>query len=142
MIENTKKLEKRQKEYDDWKATLSDKLEGKFKAQNVKIDQVDEHLKILDGKLDQLVNSMTQVATNCATTKDLTAIAAVNTALVAQINSLRDRIEQIEENSSILRPPITPKTPKGLMTRSCSPLVESYKKRQKSTDPVCNTPMS
>eukprot|EP00957_Ditylum_brightwellii_P190205 14478448-Ditylum_brightwellii.AAC.1 len=52
MMEHTQQLEKRQKEYDDWKATLSDELEGTFKAQNGKIDQVDNHLKTQGNKLD------------------------------------------------------------------------------------------
>eukprot|EP00957_Ditylum_brightwellii_P108806 8299721-Ditylum_brightwellii.AAC.3 len=56
-----------------------------------------------------------------------------------QIDQLRAWIEHIEGDSKVPDPPITPDTTKGTAPRSNSPPAESIKKRQKGTNPVCNT---
>eukprot|EP00957_Ditylum_brightwellii_P067711 5139836-Ditylum_brightwellii.AAC.1 len=145
VMENTKLLEKKQKEYGDWKKVISKELDTKFKEQKEKIDNMDERLIKQDGKMDNLLASMALLTQNVITEKDINPLAVNNNALMIQVNALCAQIEHIERTTTILSSPkslnsfeIVGKYPSK--ARSTSPPAEMHEKRHNSLDKVCNTP--
>eukprot|EP00957_Ditylum_brightwellii_P176271 13421515-Ditylum_brightwellii.AAC.1 len=67
MIENTKMLKKKQKDYKDWKELISHELDSKFKAQTEKIKTLDRKMAAQDSKLDSLLMSMASMKKSVST---------------------------------------------------------------------------
>eukprot|EP00957_Ditylum_brightwellii_P204302 15338590-Ditylum_brightwellii.AAC.1 len=119
---------------------MSAELDKKLETQNNKIASFEEQMRTQGKKRDQLMMCVVQLTNNCIMKKDINNVTATNSSLKVTIHSLLTRIENIESASNILGPAIPPDPNKNIILQSSSPLAESNKKRQKSIDPVCNTP--
>eukprot|EP00957_Ditylum_brightwellii_P093310 7105875-Ditylum_brightwellii.AAC.1 len=58
MMENTKILEGKQKEYEDWKESMLVELDTKFKAQLDRINNIDDRMVSHNEKLDIILAGM------------------------------------------------------------------------------------
>eukprot|EP00957_Ditylum_brightwellii_P132215 10081570-Ditylum_brightwellii.AAC.1 len=96
MIENTKMLEKKQKECKDWKVSISQELDSKFKDQMGKIKTLDEKMAVQDSKLDSLLKSMASMKKSVSTENEIKSLAASNNILTSQLNMLYVWMENIE----------------------------------------------
>eukprot|EP00957_Ditylum_brightwellii_P106367 8114681-Ditylum_brightwellii.AAC.1 len=121
MIENTKLLDKKQKEYDDWKEAMYKELDARFNDQAEKIGNLDEKIESQAGKLDSLLVSMTSITKNVATDQNIKSMLAIST-------------------HSWSRQTIFQTLTAFCKARPNNPPVESLKKRHKSLDDVCYTP--
>eukprot|EP00957_Ditylum_brightwellii_P062841 4768075-Ditylum_brightwellii.AAC.1 len=77
MVENTKQLKARQKEYEQWQESISNCLEEqktnmdtKFQNQNSKLDNLEEKMQAQGTKLDALIARINAVMTKAVTQED------------------------------------------------------------------------
>eukprot|EP00957_Ditylum_brightwellii_P180222 13728911-Ditylum_brightwellii.AAC.1 len=65
LMEETRKLEEQQKEYQDWKKTFSDNLDKKIDNLVLHGEQTDAQMKTTNKNMAQLINSIAQIGKKC-----------------------------------------------------------------------------
>eukprot|EP00957_Ditylum_brightwellii_P033295 2522839-Ditylum_brightwellii.AAC.1 len=107
LMEETRKLEEQQEEYQDWKKTFSENLDKQIDNLVLDGEQTDAQMKTTNKNMAQLIYSIAQIGKRCeesATIAQVTTITASQQMLTLDAARLRARVEQMEHAGKPNRP--------------------------------------